>query len=266
MNSIELCRTIQNAMGNLFDCTELGEYLRIRTPYLYPDGDNIDLFCQDQGDGLVVTDLAESTGWLYMQSLSTRRSPKQNRLIQDTCMTHGVEFHRGMLQARCRLDDDMAAVIIRVAQAALRVSDLWFTFRLRSLDYPVSNEVAEYLDEKQVDYIRSPRLVGRSNSTWQVDFRVRTNERSSLVYVLSTGNRSAASRITDHVVAAWFDLNQLTVGQEALHFVSLFDDTIDVWADEDFARTEPLSTVALWSNPDNLLNILSNHLNGVSKV
>lgn len=124
MNSIELCRTIQSAMGNLYDCTERGEYLRIRTPYLYPDGDNIDLFCQDQGDGLVVTDLAETSGWLCMQSLSTRRSPKQNHLIQDSCMTHGVEFHRGMLQARCGPDEDLATVIIRVAQAALRVSDL----------------------------------------------------------------------------------------------------------------------------------------------
>ncbi len=265
MNSIELCRTIQRAMGNLFDCTERGEYLRIRTPYLYPDGDNIDLFCQDQGDGLVVTDLAETTGWLYMQSLSSRRSPKQNHLIQDTCMTHGVEFHRGMLQARCRLDDDLAAVIIRVGQAALRVSDLWFTFRLRSMDYPVTDEVSEYLGEKQLDYIRSPRIVGRSHSTWRVDFRVRTNECSSLVYVLSTGNRSAASRITDHVVAAWFDLNHWTVGPEALHFVSLFDDTIDVWTDEDFARTEPLSTVAYWSNPDTLLDILTDPLSDVSR-
>lgn len=134
------------------------------------------------------------------------------------------------------------------------------------MDYPVTNEVSEYLGEKQLDHIRSPQLVGRSQSTWRVDFCVRTNKLTSLVYVLSTGNCSAASRITDHVVAAWFDLNHLMVGPEALHFVSLFDDTIDVWADEDFARTEPLSTVAFWSNPDSLLDILSNPLSDVSSV
>lgn len=33
-------------------------------------------------------------------------------------------------------------------------------------------------------------------------------------------------------------------------FVSLFDDTADVWADEDFRLVEPLSTVSRWSRPD----------------
>ena len=32
-----------------------------------------------------------------------------------------------MLQATCRAGDELAATVIRVAQAALRVSDLWFT-------------------------------------------------------------------------------------------------------------------------------------------
>ena len=41
-------------------------------------------------------------------------------------MTHGIEFYRGMQQARCRPGDEMAQVVTRVAQAALRVSDPWF--------------------------------------------------------------------------------------------------------------------------------------------
>ena len=266
MDSLDLCRTIQDSMGKLFVCTELGKYHRVRTPYLYPDGDNIDLFCQAQDDMILVTDLAETTGWLYMQSLSSRRSPKQNHLIQDTCITHGVELYQGMLQARCREGDDLAAVITRVSQAALRVSDLWFTFRLRTTDYSAKNEVAEYLSEHHIDYTPSHNLAGRSNHNWQVDFYVRTKERSSLVYVLSTGNRSAASHVTNDVVAAWHDLRPWTVGPEALHFISLFDDTIDVWADKEFVRAEQLSTLAFWSNPDKFLNILSSPMNGIAGV
>ena len=122
-----ICEEIQRQIGELFTCTELGDYHRIRTPYLYPDGDNIDLFCKSKGDTITVTDLAETTGWLRMQSLSLRRSPQQDRLIADILTTHGVEFYRGMLLARCRPDEQLAAVVTRVAQAALRVSDLWFT-------------------------------------------------------------------------------------------------------------------------------------------
>ena len=111
----------------MFTCSEQGEYLRVRTPYRYPDGDYIDLFCKVDGEVLTVSDLAETTGWLRMQSATLRRSTKQRQLIEDACATHGIEFHRGMLQARCHAVEELAQVVTRVAQAALRVSDLRFT-------------------------------------------------------------------------------------------------------------------------------------------
>ena len=126
MDVIRLCTELRKGIGPLFTCSELEEHVRIRTPFLFPDGDLIDLFCKVDGDVITVSDLADITGWLRMRSESTRRSPKQNRLIEEICMTHSVEFYRGMLRARCRSADELADVVIRVAQAALRVSDLVF--------------------------------------------------------------------------------------------------------------------------------------------
>ena len=249
-------RAMQNEIGALFTCTEHGDYYRIRTPYLYPDGDNIDLFCAVDGDLITVTDFAETTGWLWMQSLSLRRSPKQNRLIEDTCVTHGVEFYRGMLQARCRPGDSLAEAVTRVAQAALRVSDLWFTFRTRAFE-SITDEVGAYLTERALSFDRSEKLVGRSGRDWTIDFCVRTGERSALVYVLSTGNRSSAHKVTEHVLAAWHDLYHLATGAEALHFVSLFDDTADVWVAADFRLVESVSTVSRWSKPDEFAEVLT---------
>ena len=256
MSDIDVCKAIRDEIGELFACTEHGDYQRVRTPYLYPDGDNIDLFCESDDGGITVTDLAETTGWLRMQSVSRHRSPKQNRLIKDVCMTHGVEFHQGMLRARCRPGDELAPVVTRVAQAALRVSDLWFTFRTRSLE-SITTEVADYLTECELPFDRSPRLVGRSTRSWTVDFRVHACERGSLIHVLSTGSRSAARSITERVLAAWVDLSHLTNPPKALQFVSLFDDTADVWADADFRLVEPLSTVTRWSTPDEFAAVLS---------
>ena len=122
MDINEFCRKLQGEMGPLLTCSERGEYLRVRTPYRYPDGDYIDLFCNVEGDVLTVSDLAETTGWLRMQSAALRRSAKQRLLIEDVCVTHGIEFHRGMLRARCRSIDELAEVVTRVAQAALRIS------------------------------------------------------------------------------------------------------------------------------------------------
>ena len=69
-----------------------------------------------------------------------------------------------------------------------------------------------------------------------------------MAHVLATGSRSAcAGPIAERVLAAWYDLNALAAGPEALHFVSLFDDTADVWTEEDFKLVEPLSVVTRWS-------------------
>lgn len=260
MSETNICGQLRQGLGELFTCSdtlsEHGDYVRIRTPYLYPDGDNIDLFCKAKEDVITASDLGETTRWLRMQTVSPRRSPKQNALIQDVCLTHGVEFYKGTLLARCHEGEQLAAVALRVAQAALRVSDLWFTFRTRSVE-SVTDEVADFLTERAFHFERGEKLTGRSGKVWSPDFHVRALARSSLVCVLSTGSRSAARAIVNQVHTSWYDLNHLAVGPEAMHFVSLFDDTVDVWSDEDFRLAEQLSTVTRWSSPDEFSEVLA---------
>ncbi len=144
---------------------------RVRTPFLYPDGDNIDLFVQIKEGISIVSDLGETLRWLRSQTLAPRRTPKQNALVADACVTHGVELFKGMLVARCKPGDSVATVIMRVAQACLRISDLWLTFRTRAVE-SVNDEVADFLAERQLPFERRPKLVGRSGRGWTVDFHV----------------------------------------------------------------------------------------------
>ncbi len=256
MSVTNMCADLQRGLGELFSCAPHGEFQCIRTPYLYPDGDNIDLFVKANGDVASVSDLGETLRWLRTQTVSPRRSPKQNALIADACLTHGVELYKGMLLARCRPGDSLAEVTLRVAQACLRVSDLWFTFRTRAVE-SVTDEVADFLMERQFSFEHGAKLLGRSGRGWTVDFHVRVPAQSSLVYVLSTGSRSAARSVAEHVLAAWYDLSHLAAGPEALRFVSLFDDTADVWTPEDFRLVEPLSAVTRWSQPDEFAQVLA---------
>ena len=182
--------------------------LRVRTPYLYPDGDAIDLYFREQDDVISVSDLGETTRWLHMQSTSLRRSPKQKALIEDICQTHGVEFYKGVLVARCPRGADLAATSLRVAQAALRVSDLWFTFRNR-LVQSLADDVADLFTDRQIPFERGEKLVGRSGKVWMPDFHVRTLRRSSIVCVLDTGNRSMARSLVSQVYTTYADLNHL---------------------------------------------------------
>ena len=90
-----------------------------------------------------------------------------------------------------------------------------------------------------------------------MNFETQTDHRTGLVFLLSTGSRGAVHRITNHVVAGCVDLNHLKESQSNLEFVSLFDDTVDVWRLEDFNQVNEFSQVARWSAPDELQALLA---------
>ncbi len=104
----------------------------------------------------------------------------------------------------------------------------------------ISQEIGELFSFSQVD----------SHVRIRTPFLTRTPDRSSLVCVLATGSKAAARPVTEHVLATWHDLSHMQAGPESLQLVSLFDDTTDVWAPEDFRLLETISSVARWSRPD----------------
>jgi cell division septal protein FtsQ len=123
------CELITQQLGSLFTCSPINESIRIQTPFLYPDGDIIDLFYKDEDKTAILTDLGETLRWLKMQTATLRRTPKQRQLITDICLNHDIEIYRGMLMARVRQAEDLAPVLMRLSQGTLKVSDLWFTWQ-----------------------------------------------------------------------------------------------------------------------------------------
>src|ERR1051325_4107345 len=107
------CEQIAQQIGELFTCTVVNDYVRIRTPYLYPDGDLIDIFFSEKNGQLALTDLGETLRWLKMQTVAQRKSVRQKQLIEDVCLNHGIELFRGMLTTRIEKPDDLASGLIR---------------------------------------------------------------------------------------------------------------------------------------------------------
>lgn len=221
---------------------------------MYPDGGIVDVFVLERGGAYTVTDFGDALGWLHLQSVSRSRTRRQELLIEDVCQTLGVQLFRDQLILRNINTEDLGDAVIRLAQAVVRVSDVWFTMRSQSFQ-TTADEVEEWLGEKRIPYERGVRERGRSNQDWTIDFRTIT-ERTSLVFLLGTGTRGATRRITEHVLAGCVDLSHLRKSQPGLTFVSLFDDTQDVWREQDFRLVTDYSEVAYWSRPDTLERIL----------
>lgn len=242
---------LAEGLGAMFVVSPKGDLLRVRTPFWYPDGGVVDLFVKQHDGVMTLSDLGESLGWLRMQTLATKRSPKQQKLVQDVCQTQGVELFKGQLTLRCTDATLFPQAVVRLGQAAVRVADLWFTTRTRSVE-SLTDEVADLFQDRKIAFERNVQFSGRSGRDWSVDFQTRTPEQSALIYVLASGSRAAARRVSEHVVAAWHDLTMLKAGSQPTRFVSLFDDTSDVWGEEDFRLVESVSDVCRWSRPDEL--------------
>ena len=249
MTTERVCSMLQESLSGSFTCSPAPEgAVRVRTPLMYPDGGMVDVFVVEQEGRFSVSDFGESLGWLRVQSAGGRRSPRQGRLIVDVCQTLGLELERGELSMRVAEGAPVADSVLRVAQGVVRVSDLWFTLRSR-VQATALDEVDEWFEERGIARERSVQRPGRSGRNWTLDFETRTQAGTSMVFVLSTGSRSAARRIAEHVVAGCVDLSHLTRDDSRRTLVSLFDDTQDVWRSEDFRLVEQQSDVALWSNP-----------------
>lgn len=242
------CDIITTGLGALFQCEQINEFVRIRTPFMYPDGDTVDLYLKEKGAGLTLTDLGEAAQWLWTHQVSQKRTKRQEQIVQEVAARAGVELFRDMLIVRVQSPQEMAQAVASLSQAVLRIADVWFTFRTRTIE-SIVDEVAELLTQERIEFEQGKRFVGRSGQVWKMDFHTRSKDSSALVKVLSTGSRAAAKQITDTVVAGWYDLSHLSMAQN-YKFVSLLDDTSDVWTAEDIRRAGDLSEVAYWSRPD----------------
>ena len=256
MNVGDLCTALQEAMPPLFVCSPAPQQgVRVRTPMLYPDGGVVDVFVLESTSSYIVTDFGDALGWLGLQSTSPNRSPKQNVLVQDVCQTLRIEFSHDQLRLRDVASGALGEAVLRVAQAAVRVSDIWFTLRSQSIQ-TIADEVDEWLRERAINFERQVSKPGRSTQNWLIDFETYTDSRTCFVFLLATGSRGAVRRMTEHVVAGGVDLNHFKETQPNLAFVSLFDDTEDVWQPRDFSLVEGVSEVARWSHRDEFENLL----------
>lgn len=237
------CDDVKRGLSALFSCAEIRGRIRIRTPFLYPDGEVVDLFLLQDDGRVSVTDFGETTRWLKQQTSALRRTPNQLRLIQDVCLTLGIEFFQGQLLLRAT-PDGLSDAVVRLGQACLRVADIWFTMRGRTAE-TFDDEVNDYLFESGFPHEQRPEIMGRSGKVLRPSFRVRGPQRSTILQDLSTSSRAAARVEVEHALRIFVDLAHLRAPE--LVFMSLFDDSSDVWSEDDFRLIRDHAPVFLWS-------------------
>jgi hypothetical protein len=99
------------------------QFLRIKTPFVLPDGDHIDLFYQSFGGRTaILTDLGETVSWLRMRiGLDQLSSWHQERIV-DLCVTYQLSFANNTVSV-CLTDiSEFTTVLLRLSQGVLAIA------------------------------------------------------------------------------------------------------------------------------------------------
>ncbi len=176
----------------LYECSPAPkEGIRVRTPFLYPDGGLIDVFvCRARGPHR--GHRLRRSARLAPDAVPSEGSSRQGR--SDSLRTYASRLASSASAASSFAGQKMAMSHLqcyRSQQAALRVADLWFTMRTRAVE-SVADEVADWLTEKEIPFERRVTHPGRSGRVWTVDFTRAFRSARRFVFLLATGSRRSA--------------------------------------------------------------------------
>lgn len=248
-----ISESLRDGLPGMFKCSPMPkpDVVRVATPLLYPDGGIVDVYVHHNGHQQVITDFGDALGWLGMQSAETRLSPTRQWMVDNICQTLGVEMENGAITLAYTDDKQLADAVHRVAQAASRVADIWFTLRVRPVG-GVADELEAWLGGRHFTFDKGAIHTGRSGRDWTVDYRVTVGGRTSLVFVLSSRSRAAAGLAAQRAYEACSDLLDQSGEAWQKPIISLFDDIVDVWQEKDIEMLRLPSRPVMWSRPDEL--------------
>jgi hypothetical protein len=79
MAAIMPCELIAKHVGELYKCSAENDYITIRTPFMFPDGDIVELYYQETAIGWITDRFWETIRWLSDQSPAQRRTKRHLR-------------------------------------------------------------------------------------------------------------------------------------------------------------------------------------------
>ena len=244
--TVEVCQVLHSQLGSLFECSACGERVRIRTPFVLPDGHQIDVYWRDTQWGQVVSDLGDTYGWLFMNAASDIAASRQDDMYAAVCEAYGVERLDIALLARIS-DGSLANAVIRLAQAITAVSQsldaeertrrvvdqddfviprvvdsptmtlstvpaMAYERVARSHNVPepktlTRDRVESSLMTGDLTYQRNVKLVGGTNNTWVLDYLVHTDRLDAALMALhGRMHEGWQKRAAGHVFSAFSDL------------------------------------------------------------
>ena len=217
--------------------------LRIATPLLYPDGSPVlvdyhgdaDLFGSSR-----LSDAGRTTALLADSQVYIEGYEKRRQILADICRTLQIQDTNGELQVTVEAGHGLADAVMRLAQACVRVADLYYvqSFRAQS-DF--RKTFAAFLNEERPSNSEDYTIEGQFGRRIKVDFYTRQNKGvDNLIITLSSANETSSHSVANDVFCRWYDLAQY---RNKFQFLTVVDSTSKAFRPADLNRVGSVSRV-----------------------
>jgi len=239
------------------DCAMLERgHLRLGTAFRYPDGGQIDLFLVEEGPMIPaqkLTDFGHTSSWLLDLQVKPWLSAKRRNLLDQSLQGLDVHLNGGALELELSAIQDLMNGVVRLGQACIRMADLHYT-RRSSLSAPFNETIEDIFSDAELLYEPNVEILGKYGKPVRVDYQVWGMRKRSLVMGLGTGNASVAHTRANEVFSRWFDLD---IPERSETRVTIFDDSQNVYREEDLARLKDFSDLLPLSDRSSIRDLLA---------
>ena len=251
----DLLALLQKEVREQFSVEAVDEGCLIRTPYLFPDNDPIEIVVKRVGEGgrVRLSDAGETLGLLFLQGVDLKGRSKQEWHMATALRRMDVRADAGELLVEVPLRE-LGDGLIRLVEASKALSYLVYTSRART-GPDFRREVARWLQSESLNFAAEVPIAGSSGRIWTVDFVKERGEPPILMQTLHSETRGYAFRLAEHTVVMWVEIGRT---KSDARKVTLLDDTVEdpVWVESLPLLREYSDKVGLWQSKEELLEIL----------
>ena len=258
-----LCENIIFQLNDHFasdiECLRLDSgYQVVRTPFLYPDGDHIELYLRSMEDGQVLaSDVGQTVMKLAEYGFVLRNSQRRRAMASRIASSLRVRFDNGSLSVEVPSNGGGNRVW-DLLMALQRLSDLVYTEEgiakaSAVARYPTfGDQFANYVTEKQIAHHRAVQIRLPNDYRFTSDF---TLGEGAIIQLLSASSAGYARRRMNNV---YVDFSEMNIAKDNRARLAVVDDSKDLWSE---AFLEPLAhqatEVLYWKNKPSLEQVLS---------
>jgi hypothetical protein len=244
------CHQLQQMLGSFSlvkDCDQPADgLLRIATPFQYPDGSLIDVFLAYDHPlypgGYILSDFGQTAVYLLHFVVRPWESKGQRQVITDICDLFKVHSARGVLSIGLEEDQlpkELPMAVVRLAQACVRVADL-YTMAKPRVGSTFREDVREFILESGLPVDSPFELPGRHGESVFVDFRVRGHKKNSLLQAMPAKGETLPHLRSNEIFASWYELQDLKSQNQ---FITVVEDKISKARQGDIGRLRDFSEI-----------------------